>query len=361
MDKRAMDWSWVGIILIIIVVLVLGWILIRPLLPGSQAAIDNGFQAVCNVAPILGTCGGYYISSFSGERALDGALQLSYRFVRDSSGLSDMSYYSVMENELVSSGTAPGPTGTELKRGGIDDTSYQLNTANDSTGEQKLAALVPKEYTLAAVGEDGSVLESLKVDYKGVFPSVFQSDRTRYDASIASFVELANSLKTANMRFSTNLILHKELMIISFNRDFNNGKGRYKDFRTFSCPGVDIDAPKECKEAQSCLCLCLKADRCETGRLCYGYDFEFIGGSERNCGIPSWFSPKGKDGEDNQPIEIYQGQSFEDPNHEFNSLALENKGSSSSVTLSIKLDARSPTNEPTQKDDTIRRAIISIT
>jgi hypothetical protein len=354
MDKRASTWSWISIILIIIVVVVLGWSLIKPLVPGSEAAVNGGFEAVCDTAPILGTCkGGYFISSFSGDRALDGTLKLGFRFVKDSSGKSDMSYYSLKEKDITGGAGGTEPAETEIKKGGIDDTSYQVTIMKDGAGEERPAALVPKTYTLAAIGEDGSVLESTRVDYKGAFPGIYQSDRARYDASIASFIELATGLKTASGDFSKTINLHKELMIISFNREFNYGKGRYKDFRTFSCPGADIDAPKECKEAKSCLCLCLKSDRCETGRLCYGYELDFIGGSERNCGMSSWFGPKGKDGEDNQQIEIYKEESFEDKNNEFNSLAMVNKGDSSGVALSIRLDSR------TLRTDQITRAIIS--
>jgi hypothetical protein len=351
---------------ILLILLILAAVILFIVLWPMIKANFNSFLEILGIAQEKDT----FIRSFEVGQGLEGALVFRYRFINDqliagyeinsTTSTGDMTLgaiYLIKEERVIG--------------GMFDETQrkdYLLNGKEISYTQPAPSALDVKKYTLYALDSSGRVLQKKTVDWAGVF-----ENQEKYLAQITVFMDFAEGLKGLSADTTGNLIFSKDIVMLGFNKDFNNGACAYKKFtwflNIFSCSNVDVAMPKECVGMKSCLCLCRRVSNIEEycgskGRICYGYDeFDFIGGSRRTCGIEGWFGrDKGKNGEDNNPITIWKGGAFEDPNEEFNSLAIVINDDSESQ-LSLKLSPQTvslvPKGSAKGEDIDVNRLIIS--
>ena len=273
-----------------------------------------------------------FIRSFDVEQGLEGALIFRFRLINDQD-IAGYALNSTKETGDTKLGVIPVTYEEAVTEVNFDDNEnlrkdYLLNGKEVKETLPAPVGLDAKKYTLFAVDSSGKVLQKKSVDWPGMF-----EDQGNYLPYILSFMDLAKGLKGMGSSKVETLQFSKEVVMLGFSKAFNGGACAYQKFNWASglvgCGHVGIEMPKECADVNSCLCLCRRVNKIEeycsrSGRICYGYDeFEFIGGSRRTCGTEGWFGKsQGKDGEDNDPVNTWQGHVFDDPNEEFNALAI---------------------------------------
>lgn len=319
-NKKAMTLPIIAILIIGLVVLV---ILILILVPGLKEGVED-------LMKILGLNDkDTYIRSFEVEQGLEGAIVFKYRFINDDN------IWGYELNATYSTG--------ETKFGIIDETKTEtIYPAEEFSDEEKKEYLLngkqivktlpspsgldAKDYILYAIDNNHRVLEEKKVEWPGMF-----EEQEKYLEEIMGFIAFAEGLKGLEEDKITTLNYQEDLVMIGFSKDFNEGYGRYLNNKGLGCKTEDILMPEECKDINSCLCLCIKVKDnqkfChEKGRICYGYEeYDLIGGGRRTCGLEGGFfqgKKQGEEGENNRLINIWQGKEFEDDEEEFNSLAI---------------------------------------
>ena len=363
LNKKAEGSSDFPILLILLIIAaVILFIVFWPMIKANF----NSFLAILGIAQEKDT----YIRSFEVSQGLEGALVFRFRFINDqdiagyelnsttSTGDKALGVIDVIKEERVT-----GEVFDETQR-----KDYLLNGKEMTYTLPTPSALDAKKYTLYALDSSGKVLQKKTVDWEGVF-----EDQDKYLAQITVFMNFAEGLKGLSVDTTGNLLFSKDVVMLGFNKDFNNGACAYKKFNWASglvgCSHINIEMPKECADVKSCLCLCRRVSKIQEycgskGRICYGYDeFDFIGGSRRTCGAEGWFGKEeGKDGEDNDPITIWKDGAFEDPKEEFNSLAIvinDDSESQLSLKLSPQIVSLVPKGSTKGEDIAVNRLIIS--
>lgn len=322
-NKKAMTLPIIAILIIGLVALV---ILILILVPGLKEGVED-------LMKILGLNDkDTYIRSFEVEQGLEGAIVFKYRFINDEN---------IWGYELNAT------SGTGEKELGVIEITETENVLNvEFTEDQKKEYLIngkqityilpspkgldAKDYILYAIDNNHRVLEKKKVEWPGMF-----EEQDKYLKEIMGFIAFAEGLKGLEEDKTATLNYQEDLVMLSFSKDFNEGYGRYLKQGALWCGKDDIPVPPECKEQNSCLCLCKrnsngkkldKEEFCHVGgRICFGYeDYDFIGGTRRSCGWCGGLFGDcyGEEGEDNAPITIWQDKEFEDDEEDFNSLAI---------------------------------------